>query len=295
MSRGFCTQISEALHEPLPGTGGHQRENLLIRWPKGGWGKNLAVAPDMPEGLAHVIETLKKGGRRVNLIDRKAEAPGTHRLYLYPERLTRVVGTVDLAVAIGDVDRGDLTGWQRQDRPVLLACTHGKKDRCCAKFGFAAYSELARRAGPDGPEVWESTHLGGCRLSASALSFPAMRKYGRVRPENVADLLADEAADRPWLPGWRGASHLPPEGQVAGHLAESWARARGGRIAQFDADGAHWTAVVELPDGQATLHLKPLRQTVTRPGTCDDLDSGAFATAETWTAYIARVTRSLAA
>ncbi|MEM7709694.1 MAG: hypothetical protein AAF264_02870 [Pseudomonadota bacterium] len=84
MARAFCTEISRALHEPLPGTGAHQRDNLLIRWPKGGWGKNLAVAPEMPTALKEAIGTLREGVLRVNLIDRKTDAEGTHRLYLYP-------------------------------------------------------------------------------------------------------------------------------------------------------------------------------------------------------------------
>ncbi|MEM7709695.1 MAG: sucrase ferredoxin [Pseudomonadota bacterium] len=193
------------------------------------------------------------------------------------------------------MDRGDLCGWTAQDRPVMLACTHGKKDRCCAKFGFAAYSELARRAGPDGPEVWESTHLGGCRLSGSALSFPAMRKYGRIEPGGVADLLADEAADRPWLPGWRGASHLPAAGQAAAHMAESWARARDGRMENCQEMDGHWQATIALPDGIASLHLKTVSETLIRPGTCDDLDAEVFAKADTWHAYLVRVVRDLAA
>lgn len=279
----FCSDLSRAAGEPLPGTGAHPACNLLIRWPKGGWGENLAVAPAMPTALVAAIETLRDGGRRVNLIDRKGEETGRHRLYLYPERVTRDVSRSALPSAIEAVARGDLGGWTVQDRPILLACTHGRKDRCCAKFGFATYRALADAAARGGPEVWESTHLGGCRLSGSVLAFPALRKYGRVRPADADALLADEARDRPWLPSWRGPSCVSPEAQAVAHAAEVWARERGGQVVGMpapDADG--WRVIVDLP---ANRVVKAYMKTyvMARPATCADLDVGVLSEGVAWT------------
>lgn len=73
-------------------------------------------------------------------------------------------------------------------RSLVLCCTHGRHDRCCAKFGFAAYKALvaaAERRWRDRFSVWEVTHLGGCRLAASVMLFPEMRKYGRLAPADA--------------------------------------------------------------------------------------------------------------
>jgi hypothetical protein len=283
----FCTDLSAASGEPLPGTGKHQSRILLVRWPKGGWGRNLAVAPDMPPKLAAAIEGARADGWRVSLIDRKGEGRGRYRMLLYPERLTRTVATHELVGAVEALRAGDRAGWTAQDRPVLTACTHGKKDRCCAKFGFKAYKALAAEAGPDGPEVWEATHLGGCRLSGSALALPGMRKYGRLRPEDAPALLADEAAGRPWLPGWRGPSHLEPEAQAVAHAAEAWARSRGGRATGDPvADGAAWTVPVTTANGPATLTIRTQPRSHERPGTCEDLDAGEAASAVSYDAAV---------
>ncbi|WP_430449612.1 sucrase ferredoxin [Rhodophyticola sp.] len=283
MPRSFCTDLSRAAGEPLAGTGAHQSRILLLRWPKAGWDRRIFQAPGMSDDLAAAIADLRQdgSGRRVQLIDRKGEATGRHRLFLYPEQLTREVATEELPDVIRALDVGDLSGWQAQVRPVMLACTHGVKDRCCAKYGFALYKALERAA--DGPEVWESTHLGGCRLSAVALTLPNLHKYGRLSPADAAALTADEAAGRPFLPAWRGPSHLPPEAQAAAVAAEAAARRMGGMVAgdPNGADGA-WSAPVRLPGGTTTVHvaLEPIK--TRRPGTCNDLDAGEVAQAVGW-------------
>jgi hypothetical protein len=290
----FCADLSRAAGEPLPGTGAHPGRMLLLRWPKGGWDRRIFAAPGMAADLAAALAALHEApapaGRRVQLIDRKDQASGRHRLFLYPEGLTREVAAADLPAAVAAVRAGDLSGWRVRARPVLLVCTHGIKDRCCAKWGFAAYRALVREAGPDGPEPWESTHLGGCRLSASALVLPALRKYGRLRPEDAAALLADEAHGRPWLPGWRGPSHLPPEAQAVVHAGETWARARGGRITGPPRRrGDAWRLRAALSGGARDLTLRCRSDAVARPSTCADLDAGACGHGMVWTARVIRV------
>ena len=54
------------------------------------------------------------------------------------DELTRL----DLAgIALGE----DLQGGVATDQPLFLVCTHGRRDKCCAKFGYAIYKNL--RAG----------------------------------------------------------------------------------------------------------------------------------------------------
>ena len=286
--RAFCTDLSRASGEPLPGTGEHLARILLLRWPKGGWDRRIFAAPDMEAELVAAIDALRlpEDGtqRRVQLVDRKGEVPGRHRLFLYPEGLTREVVTADLARVLHALHAGDLTDWTAQDRPVLPVCTHGLKDRCCAKFGFAAYRALAEAAKTDhDPEVWESTHLGGCRLSGSALSLPAMRKYGRLARADVPALLADEAAGRAHLPAWRGPSHLESEAQAAAVAAEGEARRLGGRASGDPArDAECWAVPATLPGGEAVLRVVLTPVTMRRPGTCDDLDAGEITEAIGW-------------
>jgi hypothetical protein len=96
--------------------------------------------------------------------------------------------------------------------PILLVCTNGKRDECCALLGRPIVTDLAARA-PG--RVWESSHLGGHRFAPTATLLPAGIMYGRLDVETAAAILA--AADRgeTTLTNVRGRSTWTKHGQVA--------------------------------------------------------------------------------
>lgn len=55
----------------------------------------------------------------------------------------------------------------------ILVCTHGSRDVCWGKFGYAIYKLLrARHAAPNGLRVWRTSHIGGHRFASTLLDFP---------------------------------------------------------------------------------------------------------------------------
>ena len=72
---------------------------------------------------------------------------------------------------------------------MVLVCTHGKRDRCCAKFGMALFNAAAKVS----DAVWQTTHLGGHRFAATALVLPVGMSYGRLQPEDARTWLDAEA------------------------------------------------------------------------------------------------------
>lgn len=66
--------------------------------------------------------------------------------------------------------------------PLYLVCTHGKRDKCCAKFGFPIYKSL--REERDGI-VWQSSHVGGDRFAANLLCFPHALFYAHMTEESA--------------------------------------------------------------------------------------------------------------
>ena len=86
--------------------------------------------------------------------------------------------------------------------PFFVVCTNGKKDKCCAKFGFPVFKFIENhdKAIP----VFESTHVGGDRFAANAVCLPQGIYYGRVMVEDVDAIL--EATDRQQVhyPNYRG-------------------------------------------------------------------------------------------
>jgi hypothetical protein len=101
--------------------------------------------------------------------------------------------------------------------PLLLACTHGIRDRCCARYGHALHGELLRQADPEW--VRQASHVGGDRFAGNLVVLPEGLYFGRVGRDEVAPLLSSYAAGRIELGTYRGRSCYPFPVQAAeGHV-----------------------------------------------------------------------------
>ncbi len=156
---------------------------------------------------------------------------------------------VDLAGALA----GGGSPFRPVPEPLLVVCTHGKRDRCCARHGRPLYDAL--RAAARQSDVWQSTHVGGDRFAGNVVALPHGTYHGRVEPEDVPRLLAALAAGRVDLDRYRGRSAYPFPVQAA----ERALRESAGLLGIDDltligserrADGA-WRVRFRTPDGSA--------------------------------------------
>jgi (2Fe-2S) ferredoxin len=88
--------------------------------------------------------------------------------------------------------------------PLLLVCTHGKHDACCARRGLPVF-EAMRELVDDG-WVWQCSHVGGDRFAGNVVCLPEGVYYGRVEPADVLALLDVHLAGRIQLDLYRGRS-----------------------------------------------------------------------------------------
>jgi hypothetical protein len=101
------------------------------------------------------------------------------------------------------------------NHPLLVVCTHGKRDRCCAKNGRPLYDALRHET--ESNWVWQSTHVGGDRFAGNVVMLPQGLYYGRVEPGDVQELLEAHASGRIDMEHYRGrAAHSFPV-QAAEH------------------------------------------------------------------------------
>jgi len=120
---------------------------------------------------------------------------------------------VDLdALARGDRDatRASFPALVPTLEPMLLVCTNGTRDVCCARLGRPV-AVTAAESRPD--QVWEVTHTSGHRFAATTVSLPSGYLHGRVL--DAAALLAEAERGTVALAGLRGRSTWPAAGQVA--------------------------------------------------------------------------------
>jgi hypothetical protein len=217
-----CAALAAQLGEPLAGTAAFARSWLAVEQP-GPWGREALSASHLDEGVARELAALAAGtGVRIVLIRRPGSHPDRHRpvprrVYLAhtaPGRtwLERTTVTdpkqlLDLDFARAGAGVRGLLGTAVSD-PLLLVCTNGRRDVCCALLGRPIAAALAA---DHGERVWECTHIGGHRFAPTAVLLPTGYSYGRLTTEAGARLLAGG----PDLADCRGRSTWSPPGQVA--------------------------------------------------------------------------------
>ena len=286
-----CSTSHDEAATPAPGTA--PRAGFWIALEQNGsWGRQAAVESHLDPELGQRLrdDCSRRGGtfvlirrptahadvttpHRQLLVAYAGESPWLLRATLAHGPLSDPLDRLDLeAVARGDEAsvRAQLPELQ-VGAPVLLVCTNGRRDQCCAVRGrrvaldaaallsgrvgatsVTPASALGRRSPAPSDEtpadaaqvvVWESSHLGGHRFAATGLLLPVGRAVARLDPTLAAALVTAASAGR--MPAAvldprhdRGATRLPPPAQVAEHAV----RARCGDTAYLG-----WHAEVTSP------------------------------------------------
>ena len=214
VQQALCAEVSSTSAEPLAATASRVDHWILVEY-RGLWDRDVlggsllsaALKAHFRDQLARLPHSrllfLKKPERR--RYGRRAlffgsSRVGTEAFYkLEFDHHDDLVG-LDFVSAL----RGEETPGVPVDHPLFVVCTHGKRDRCCAKFGRPLYDRL--RAETESEWVWQSTHVGGDRFAGNVVCLPEGLYYGRVDEGDVRALLNAHAAGEIWLEGYRGRS-----------------------------------------------------------------------------------------
>lgn len=207
------------------GTAVPARYWLLVAHP-GPWPAKPIEADFLSEVATELSAAMGRFGARLQLIRRHGRQEG--------ELVEADVGADgDSPVFLVDVRRG-LVGratWRRPEdlvalaarfedlpdpspEPLLLVCTHGRKDVCCAIDGRVVAAVLDD-ALPGA--VWETTHLGGDRFAGNVALLPEGSQYGRLNGDVAPQVILDHLDGRVDLNRWRGRCSWHPAAQVAVH------------------------------------------------------------------------------
>lgn len=208
--RFFCAQAAQDRGESLFGTAPTVLRWLLLEHPKAWSAKGLPDDRLAPEVQAHLAKLTQSIARSRALMIRQHHV--RHHQLRFFSVLTAERESRTTALSLSCYD--DLLGWdavaltgdsaaQSWTEPLCLVCTHGKHDKCCAKFGHATYTALRKCAAP---AVWECSHVGGDRFAANVLCLPHGIYYGHVPPEEAAQLIAKYKAGELSLKHYRGRS-----------------------------------------------------------------------------------------
>jgi hypothetical protein len=214
-----CSSVRAGLGEPVLATAPPLAASWLLVEHPGPWPSD-DLPTDLDPAAAEVIERATALGVRPQLVrtvrSRRRSGGRVWTASVRPgQRWLQLRDLADLAqLAELDVDalaRGERPGFGADcDVPVLLVCTHGRRDVCCARLGRPAATALSGRLPAT---VLETTHVGGDRFAPNLVALP-LGSYHGAMPDPLA--LAGEAlAGRVVLEHFRGRAGLPRQVQAA--------------------------------------------------------------------------------
>ena len=199
-----CSTASRARGESLWATASTVEAFLLIEAP-GPWGPDALRSRLLPDVTrAAISDWQRRLGVRTLLIRRPGRtAPGALRVFVANTRhawLEAVEVDNQGEVAALDLDRvrgPDGVGLRPHEDPLLLVCTHGRHDPCCAERGRPLAAALAGTW----PELlWEASHVGGDRFAGNLVALPRGDYFGGLDtatgPEVVEQYLAGQLDHR---------------------------------------------------------------------------------------------------
>jgi hypothetical protein len=215
--RTFCADVARANGEPLGATASRIDHWLLIEY-RGPWGRDELGQSLLPKRVkAHLRAQLGELPRSRLLFLRRPERRGAEGIAVFRARTSEVAPSLrrlELSAydELLELDLGAEVG-EPLERPLLVVCTHGKRDPCCARYGRPLYEGL--REETDDDWVWQSTHVGGDRFAGNLVCFPEGLYFGRVSRPEAVDVLAEYLAGRIQLDRYRGRCCYPFHVQAA--------------------------------------------------------------------------------
>ena len=198
---------------PMCGTAPTATAGWLLIEHSGPW-PAYGYPADLPEHLVTGAERLLRLGVRPQLIRRTDRAgrrgDGVRAVFLAggSDRRRWLERVDPETLTVRQMDRNTFRtprtpGLGRPHGPLLLVCTHGSREVCCARYGRPVAMALAANFGR---MVWETTHVGGDEYAANLVLLPKGVYFGRLSPERAVKVAERALAGDLDLDAYRGVA-----------------------------------------------------------------------------------------
>ena len=220
----YCSVLSRNSAEPLAGSAPFARHFVFITWPKKYWQyEALEAKGGFPQGLKKWMKEQSEvnGKISIRLVSRAGLGQDKVEIYIYPEKYcySNVLPS-QIPAVLESYFRDGITA-AFSPAPIegeqIFICTHGRHDKCCAKFGQELADKMRYHVSRQktAVEVWDSSHLGGHRFAATMIDFPTGRAYGHLSADELPNYLASRKAAQVYGRAYRGSVFLSGLEQVA--------------------------------------------------------------------------------
>ena len=248
-AKPLCAETSRAHAESLHATASRVDTWILIEY-RGLWAHDAVDGSTLSSELkAFLVAERRRLPHARVLFVRRNERRSRDGLLAYVARSTqseRVLRCLELELHDDLIGLDLAAAGEPVEHPLFLVCTHGKHDRCCAKFGRPLYGAVGEQV-EDG-WAWQSSHVGGDRFAGNLVVLADGVYYGRVEPADAWPVVEAALDGRVHLPLYRGRSchgFAAQAAEIAVREASSELGVDAVRVRSIDSAGAGWRAAVE--------------------------------------------------
>ncbi len=247
-TKPLCAETSLAHDESLHATASRVDTWILIEY-RGLWAHDAVDDSTLSRELKEylVAERLRLPRSRILFIRRtdRRSADGLTAFVVRSTVRERELRSLSLERHDDLIGLDLATAGEPVDHPLFLICTHGKHDRCCAKFGRPLYDAVREQV--DEGWAWQSSHLGGDRFAGNLVVLADGVYYGRVEPGEAWPVVAAALERRIHLPLYRGRCCYGFAAQAAEMAVRESASLLGVdevRVRSIAPEGGRWRAEV---------------------------------------------------
>jgi len=214
-----CAPAAELRGDPLHGTAAPAQRFVLVERP-GAWGRNALHDSRLDEEVVRrLLARCRALDARLLLIRRAHRDPSAPRRYAVVDarsgREQAWWGSYEDETELAGLELENPVGAPTSE-PLLLVCTHGRRDACCARRGWPVVVALTEAF----PEwTWQCSHVGGDRFAANLLILPHGLYYGHVAPDEAVEVVRSYREGLVVPDKLRGRSIHPTAVQSAQHFA----------------------------------------------------------------------------
>ena len=252
--RPFCADVSRDDDEPLAATASVVERWLLVEY-RGLWAHDAVDGSTLSAGLKRTLAAWRYAEPRSRVLFVRRTGRGSGDRLLAFRVTSREGETTSRRLELERHD--DLLGLDLDragdpvDHPLLLVCTHGKHDACCARYGRPLYEAVREQV--DEEWAWQCSHVGGDRFAGNLVVLPAGLYFGRVEPAEAWQALDELLAGRIPMPRYRGRSCHPFPAQAAERAVREATGLAGFddlRLASFQSTVDGWTVAFTTTAGE---------------------------------------------
>ncbi|MBD2468782.1 sucrase ferredoxin [Nostoc sp. FACHB-145] len=231
MDNSFCALESRYVGEDPIANAYNLDFFVMIECPTP-WRSNAFDSKQIPENLRTMFEEISESELNVEFLliyNEHFKQPEATRVLIYRKPIGLAQGYSKYELLVSDIsevalivkqyllDKSlDIYNNESTTRDIFV-CTHGSRDKCCAKFGNPFYRQakkIVQDLGLNNVRVWQASHFGGHRFAPTAIAFPEARYYARLDAESFTSILTRTGNLEFIKHTYRGWAILPEPAQV---------------------------------------------------------------------------------